>query len=61
MPPKMNHEMDYDAKGDDVDAIIFKHLVGSLRCICNSRLDMCYVVGMVSRFYEQAKVATFPS
>ncbi|MCI29317.1 copia protein, partial [Trifolium medium] len=29
---------------------MFKQMVGSLRYLCNSRLDICYAVGVISRF-----------
>ncbi|XP_050888919.1 uncharacterized mitochondrial protein AtMg00810-like [Lathyrus oleraceus] len=45
---EINHKLDSDFEGDDVDAIIFKQLVGSLRYLCNIRPDICYAVGMVS-------------
>lgn len=49
-PAKTNHNLDSHVDGEEVDATTFKQLVGSLRYLCNSRLDICYVVGMISRF-----------
>ncbi|XP_050897353.1 uncharacterized protein LOC127104194 [Lathyrus oleraceus] len=31
-PLEINHKLDSDSEGDDVDALTFKQLVGSLRC-----------------------------
>ena len=32
-----------------VDSTLFKQIVGSLRFICNSRPDISYAVGLISR------------
>lgn len=47
--------MDSDVKGDYVDAKVFKKLVGSLRYLYNTKPDICYAVGMVSRFMNKLK------
>ncbi|XP_050892050.1 uncharacterized protein LOC127097589 [Lathyrus oleraceus] len=52
---KTNHKLDNDVEGHDVDAIKFKLLVGSLRYLCNTRHDICYVVGMVSKIMNKPK------
>ncbi|XP_058782332.1 uncharacterized mitochondrial protein AtMg00810-like [Vicia villosa] len=54
-PAEMNHKLDSDAEGDDVDATTFKQLVGSLRYLSNTRHDICYAVEMVSRFMNELK------
>ncbi|XP_057443809.1 uncharacterized mitochondrial protein AtMg00810-like [Lotus japonicus] len=36
-----------------VDATEYKQLVGSLRYLCNSRPDICYAVGVLSRFMSE--------
>ena len=51
--------MDYDYDGDSVDSTTFKQLVGSLRYLCNTRLDICYAVGLVSRFMSNPKWSHF--
>ena len=38
-----------------MDATTFKQMVGSLRYLCNARPDICYAVGMVSRFMSKSK------
>ncbi|XP_058732941.1 uncharacterized mitochondrial protein AtMg00810-like [Vicia villosa] len=50
-----NHKLDFDDEGDDVDASTFKLLVGSLRYLCNTKPDICYAVGMMSRFMNKPK------
>lgn len=50
-----NQKLDSGYDGDDVDAITFKQLVGSLRYLWNTRPDICYAVGMMSRFMSKPK------
>src|ERR1044072_8971640 len=38
-----------------VDATLFRQMVGSLRYICNSRPDISFGVGLVSRYIEDPK------
>ncbi|XP_050909451.1 uncharacterized mitochondrial protein AtMg00810-like [Lathyrus oleraceus] len=54
-PSEINHKLDSNSEGDDVDAITFKQLVGSLRYLCNARTDIYYVIGMISRFMSKPK------
>ncbi|XP_050919433.1 uncharacterized mitochondrial protein AtMg00810-like [Lathyrus oleraceus] len=54
-PAETDHKLDFDSKMDDVDVTTFKLLVGSLRYLCNTRPDICYVVGMISRFMSKPK------
>ena len=54
-PSETNHKLDSDSDGDSVDATTFKQFVGSLRYLCNTRPDICYAVGMVSRFMSNPK------
>ncbi|XP_050889071.1 uncharacterized mitochondrial protein AtMg00810-like [Lathyrus oleraceus] len=44
---EMNHKLDSDVVGDDVNAPNFKILVGSLRYLRNTRPDICYAVGIM--------------
>lgn len=55
IPADTNQKLDSDSDGDDVDATTFKQLVGSLRYLCNTRPDICYAVGMISRFMSKPK------
>ncbi|XP_050878710.1 secreted RxLR effector protein 161-like [Lathyrus oleraceus] len=52
---EINHKLDFDVEGDDVDVTTFKQLVGSLRYLCNTILDICYAIGMVTRFMNKLK------
>ena len=54
-PSETNQKLNYDPEGDDVDAITFKQLVGSLRYLCNTIPDIYSAVGMVSRFVSKPK------
>ena len=40
-----------------VDPTLFKHIVGSLRYLCNSRPDIAYAVGIISRFMSEPRVS----
>ena len=50
-----NQKLDSDSDGENVDATTFKQMVGSLRYLCNTIPDICYVVGIVSRFMSKPK------
>ncbi|XP_050918462.1 uncharacterized mitochondrial protein AtMg00810-like [Lathyrus oleraceus] len=54
-PAETNHKLDSDVESVAVDAIIFKQLAGSLRYLCNTRPDICYAVGMMSKFMNKQK------
>ena len=54
-PSETNHKLDSDFEGEDVDVTTFKQLVDSLRYMCNTRPDICYAVGLVSRFMSKPK------
>jgi hypothetical protein len=42
---------------DNVDSTKFRSLIGSLRYLCNTRPDLVYSVGIVSRFMDKPKVS----
>ncbi|XP_050908770.1 uncharacterized mitochondrial protein AtMg00240-like [Lathyrus oleraceus] len=50
-----NHKLDSDSEGDDVDATNFNQVVGSLGYLCNTIPDICYAIGIVSRFMSKPK------
>lgn len=54
-PAETNHKLGSDGDGENVDVIIFKHLVGYLRYLCNTRYGVCYAIGMMSRFKIKPK------
>ncbi|XP_050918723.1 secreted RxLR effector protein 161-like [Lathyrus oleraceus] len=58
-PSKTNHKLDSDSEHDDVDARIFKQLVGCLRYLCNTWPDIYYEVGTVSRFMSKPKLSHY--
>lgn len=58
-PAESNQKLDADEEGEDVDATVFKQLVGSLRYLCNTRPDICYSVGVISRFMSKPKVSHY--
>lgn len=37
---------------DQTDPTFFRQIVGSLRYLCNSRPDLVYAVGLMSRYME---------
>lgn len=39
-----------------VDATLYKQIIGSLRYICNSRSDINYSVGLLSRFMNEPRL-----
>jgi hypothetical protein len=50
MEPKL--KLLKDGTTSSVDAIEYRSLIGSLRYLCNSRPDLAYLVGYLSRFME---------
>ncbi|XP_050875230.1 uncharacterized mitochondrial protein AtMg00810-like [Lathyrus oleraceus] len=54
-PAEINHKLDSDDEGEDIDATTFKQLVGCLRCLCNTRPDICYIIEIVSSFMDKPK------
>ncbi|KAL7608790.1 hypothetical protein Lser_V15G13166 [Lactuca serriola] len=50
MEPRLRLTQDED--GVPVNAIEYQRLIGSLRCLIHSRLDLSYLVGVVSRYME---------
>lgn len=54
-PVEVNLKLEKGGDEKAVDATVFKQMVGSLRYICNSRLDISYGVGLVSRFMDDPR------
>ena len=54
-PIEVNLRLARDESGDAVDETKFKRIIGSLRYLCNSRPDLDYSVGLVSRFMSNPK------
>lgn len=43
------------SEGNKVNATLYKQIIGSLRYLCNTRPDIAYSVGVVSRFMEEPR------
>ncbi|CAL0332892.1 unnamed protein product [Lupinus luteus] len=54
-PVETNLRLTNDEGGEAVDATQCKQIVGSLRFLCNTRPDLIYGVGLVSRFMSNPK------
>ncbi|KAH7433075.1 hypothetical protein KP509_07G054000 [Ceratopteris richardii] len=54
-PMEVNHKLSMDDNMPDVDAKKYRKLVGSLIFLCNTRPDICYAVGVLSRFSNKPK------
>ncbi|MCI30279.1 gag-pol polyprotein, partial [Trifolium medium] len=42
---------------ENVDPTQYRRIIGSLRYLCNTRPDLVYSVGIVSRFMEKPKIS----
>ncbi|CAJ2653926.1 unnamed protein product [Trifolium pratense] len=56
-PMDANLKLSKNEDEQAVDATLFKQVVGSLRFICNTRPDINYAVGLVSRFMSKPKTS----
>ncbi|CAJ2635289.1 unnamed protein product [Trifolium pratense] len=54
-PIEVNSKLDLDDNGETVNETLYKQMVGSLRYLCNSRPDLAFAVGAVSRFVNSPK------
>jgi hypothetical protein len=54
-PCETNSKLEECSDEEIVDATMYKQLVGSLRYLCNSRPDLCYAVGVVSKFMNEPR------
>ena len=52
-PTKFKSKLEEATDDELVDPTLYKQLIGSLRYLYNNRLDLCYVVGLVSRFMHE--------
>ncbi|XP_052724604.1 secreted RxLR effector protein 161-like [Vigna angularis] len=55
VPVLANTKLSIQADDKKADATLFKQIVGSLRYVCNSRPDISYCVGLVSRFMSDPR------
>ena len=54
-PAEVNTKLEITEEEEAVDPTMYKQLVGSLRYLYNSRLDLSFVVGLISRFMNNLK------
>ncbi|GAU50483.1 hypothetical protein TSUD_409690 [Trifolium subterraneum] len=54
-PIEVNPRLELDDTGENVNSTLYRQMVGSLRYLCNSRPDLSFAVGAVSRFVESPK------
>jgi hypothetical protein len=52
-PAEVNVKLVKNEYEEPVDPTLFKQIVGLLRYLCNSRPDITYVVGIISRFMSE--------
>jgi hypothetical protein len=52
-PADTRAKIEEDASSDAVDSTMFRQLIGSLRYLCQTRPDISYAVGYVSRFMSK--------
>ncbi|CAJ2670508.1 unnamed protein product [Trifolium pratense] len=52
-PADTRLKLEIDENSDTVDPTIFRQLIGSLRYLCQTRPDISYAVGYVSRFMSK--------
>ncbi|XP_014633944.1 uncharacterized mitochondrial protein AtMg00810-like [Glycine max] len=53
-------KLDNTSNDDEpVDPTLFKQLIGSLRYLCNDRLDINFAVGLVSKFVVERRKSNF--
>lgn len=58
-PAETNQKLEDKPEEEGVDPTGYKQLVGSLRYLCNSRPDICYAVGVLSKFMNRPKKSHF--
>ena len=56
-PIEPNLKLENHGEEDKVDVTLFKQIVGSLRYMCNSRPDIGFAVGLVSRYMSEPRVS----
>lgn len=55
--PEVGLRLETDPEEEAVDATFYRSMVGSLRYLCNTRPDVSYNVGLVSRYMQNSKTS----
>ncbi|XP_058775892.1 secreted RxLR effector protein 161-like [Vicia villosa] len=55
-PVEPNVKLEKHGEEEKVDATLFKQIIGSLRYVCNSRPDIGFAVGLLSRYMSELRV-----
>ncbi|XP_058777113.1 secreted RxLR effector protein 161-like [Vicia villosa] len=55
--PHLSNQIEKHGEENKVDATLLKQIVGSLRYVCNSRPDICFAIGLVSRYRSEPSVS----
>lgn len=56
-PVKPTLKLEKHGEEFKVDVTLFKQIVGSLRYVCNRRIDICFSVELVRRYMDEPKVS----
>lgn len=56
-PDETGLMMSLNDEGELADATLYRQIVGSLRYLCNTRPDIAYSVGIISRFMKAPKIS----
>ncbi|GAU28814.1 hypothetical protein TSUD_21510 [Trifolium subterraneum] len=56
-PSEPRLQLSRETEERDVDSTEYRRLVGSLRYLCNTRPDIAYSVGIISRYMERPKMS----
>ncbi|XP_047163693.1 uncharacterized mitochondrial protein AtMg00810-like [Vigna umbellata] len=56
-PAEVGIKLEKDPEEEAVDPTEYRRMVGSLRYLCNTRPDISYSVGLVSRFMQNPRVS----
>jgi len=56
-PAETNVKLMMNEEEESVDPTLFKQIMGLLRYLCNSRPDIAYAVGIISRFMSEPRVS----
>jgi hypothetical protein len=55
-PMETGVKLSKNSEDELVDPTLYKQIIGSLRYLCNTRIDLCHSVGLLSRFMDQPRI-----